>query len=241
MMTTDIEASLTFYTKLMNWRIQPVDLGDMGTYHMIHVGEQPIGGFVSLDSSHGIPSHWIPYITTPSVDDTCEEATRLGGQVCVPPTDIPQTGRFAVVTGPTGEVFSPFRFAFEEPPAASGTPGTFCYDELLTSDTEKAKAFYGDLFQWQVEGHDMGDMGIHFSLNSGGQEKAGMMALPEAAKGAPSHWLTYLMVEQLEEKAHLAQSLGATILVPPSPIPGIGRFAVLMDPSQAVFGLFSQG
>jgi hypothetical protein len=54
----------------------------------------------------GIPPHWMIYFAVADCDVMSEKATSLGGQVCVPPTDIPKIGRFAVITDPQGAVFS---------------------------------------------------------------------------------------------------------------------------------------
>ena len=54
----------------------------------------------------GIPPHRMIYFAVADCDAMSEKAASLGGQVCVPPTDIPNIGRFAVITDPQGAVFS---------------------------------------------------------------------------------------------------------------------------------------
>ena len=51
-----------------------------------------------------IPPHWMIYFA--DCDAGAERATELGGQVKVPPTDIPKVGRFSVIQDPQGAVFS---------------------------------------------------------------------------------------------------------------------------------------
>jgi predicted enzyme related to lactoylglutathione lyase len=46
------------------------------------------------------------YVAVDKVDDSAEKIKELGGNVCVPPTDIPNVGRFCVVNDPTGATFS---------------------------------------------------------------------------------------------------------------------------------------
>ena len=108
LMTTDAARALPFYTTLFGWRAETMPMGGAGEYTMFHVGDEGLGGMVPLDPAHGIASHWIAYVTVPNVDAACEQATALGGTVGVPPTDIPNVGRFAVVEDPQGAVFSPF-------------------------------------------------------------------------------------------------------------------------------------
>jgi len=92
MMTTDAERSRAFYTGLLGWKTGEMEIEAMGTYQMIQLGEEPIGGFMPLDPSHGAPSHWLGYIAVASVDACCAKATELGGKVCVPAMDIPTWG-----------------------------------------------------------------------------------------------------------------------------------------------------
>src|SRR5688572_7611016 len=148
LMTTDLAKSLEFYTALFGWERKPFDLGPAGTYDMLYAGEIGIGGMVPLsgEEAQGVPSHWIGYISVGDVDAAAAKADASGGKTRVPPTDIPTVGRFAVVEDPTGAVFSPFRGQGPEQPQPANAPlGTFAWDELMTSDTEKAGEFYTGL------------------------------------------------------------------------------------------------
>jgi predicted enzyme related to lactoylglutathione lyase len=53
-----------------------------------------------------MPPHWMPYFQVEDCDAAAANAAKLGGTVCVPPTDIPSIGRFAVLQDPTGATFS---------------------------------------------------------------------------------------------------------------------------------------
>ena len=75
----------------------------------------------------------------------------------------------------------------------------------------------------------------------GGVDVAGMMNIsdmgPEAA-AVPPNWSIYFGTSDADNSVEKAKSLGATVIVPPSDIPGIGRFSVLKDPQGAVFSVF---
>lgn len=66
-----------------------------------------VAGMITMDESWppGVPSHWMTYFAVADADQSVARVTELGGQVRVPPTDIPP-GRFAVVADPAGAVFS---------------------------------------------------------------------------------------------------------------------------------------
>lgn len=101
LMTTDTAKAGEFYSKLLGWEQTPFP-GDM-PYTMFKIGEQSAGGMGSITPEMGnVPPHWMSYITVDDVDASAKKAEELGGKVVVPPTDIPNVGRFTLVTDPTG-------------------------------------------------------------------------------------------------------------------------------------------
>ncbi len=240
LMTTDVETSAQFYCNLFGWITKEVDMGrKTGKYTMIGLGDKSIGGFEKLAKGENVASHWIGYVTTDDIGACVERAQRHGGKVCVPVTEIPNTGRFAIVTDPTGAVLSPFQFGGDPMPEAEGHPpiGDFCWDELLTTDPKRAAAFYGEMFGWSSEAMDMGRWGTYHLQKRGSKDAAGMLQLPKDVD-APPHWITYVHVTDVDAITAKARQLGGTIHREPTDIPNIGRFAVLADPTGAVFGIF---
>jgi uncharacterized protein len=238
LMTTDLEKSTAFYTGLLGWKTGKMEVEAMGSYQMIQIGEEPIGGYMPLDPGHGAPSHWIGYIAVEGVDACCAKALLLGGKVCVPATDIPGVGRFAVLEDPQGGVFSPFQSGEpcgEEKPPVKDFAGRFVWNELLTSDPEAAASFYTALFGWGHKKEPMGEMDYHLFL-LGEEMIGGMMKSPQPMPRP--YWLPYIAVESVDASAQKAISLGATSCHPPTDIPDIGRFSVFVDPTGASFALF---
>lgn len=242
LMTTDAPRALAFYQALFDWTTRDIPMGEW-SYTMLHVGELGIGGVVPLDPAHGVPSHWMGYVTVDDVDAACARVPELGGTVCVPPADIPNTGRFAVVEDPTGAVFSPFTFVEGQTPPEPDGPvpyGAFCWEEVMTRDPQRAAAFYAALLGWRYETMDLGAQGEYRVAHRGAAPESGMMQLPAAAvaEGARSHWLPYLHTADVDATHARAVEHGAASLVAPEDIPGIGRFAVLRDPTGARFALY---
>ncbi len=237
LMTTDPAKARAFYTALFGWEQRPWDMGGGETYDMIYAGEHGLGGVMPLDASAGIPSHWIGYISVADVDAACATTARAGGKTCVPPTDIPTVGRFAVVEDPAGAVFSPFKSSSPPMPQPASPPlGTIAWNELLTTDPERAGEFYSGIAGWRVEKMDMGPMGFYWLWKRGDANAGGMMRMPANAPGRP-HWLPYVAIASCDASAARAAELGATVLVKPTDIEQWGRFAVALDPTGAVFGM----
>ena len=102
LMTTDPAAAASFYATVFGWQPQPVDMGPAGTYTLLNrpgvknaKGDQVSAGGI-MKAPPGVPySFWLPYVQVEDTDALSERAARLGAKVTVPPTDIPNIGRFA--------------------------------------------------------------------------------------------------------------------------------------------------
>ena len=109
--TTDPAGAKRFYPEVIGWATQEYE-GGMIPYSFWMMDGRMIGGLMELPQEardRGVPPHWMPYIGTPDVDATAAQAQKLGGQVVVAPMDIPDIGRFAVLTDPQGAAFSIFK------------------------------------------------------------------------------------------------------------------------------------
>jgi len=123
---------------------------------------------------------------------------------------------------------------------ATYTPGRFVWHELFTGDLEASKRFYGELFGWTAEVADMGELGTYTMFLSNGQQiGVGMIKMPEEAAAPRGSWLSYVMVENVDEAAKRIVELEGKIWREPSDIPGVGRFAVAADPTGAMFAVFA--
>jgi uncharacterized protein len=105
--TRDIAAAQSFYSDVLGWDVEERDFGGV-KYTLWKVdGEMVAGGMPMGDQfPPEVPPHWAVYFAVDDTDATAEKAKQLGGQVQVEPMDIPDVGRFAVISDPQGAVFS---------------------------------------------------------------------------------------------------------------------------------------
>jgi len=119
--------------------------------------------------------------------------------------------------------------------------GRWIWYELITSDTAGAKRFYGDLVGWTAQDMPMPDGGgePYSIFSADGNGVAGMMNLgePMKAEGMPPNWTGYICVDDCDAAAEKVKSLGGSVRREPLDIPGIGRFAIVIDPAGAVFAI----
>lgn len=229
--STDAEAAKRFYAELLGWEYKAWE-GEEQAYSMIRSDGVEHGGFVGIDPASGLPGHWVAYVVT-EVDAAVERAREAGAEIPVEPKDIPEVGRFAVVSDPHGAVSSPFAPSYDSPPPQ----GTFAWDELVTPDIEGARSFYGTVFGWGSRDMDMGgDVSYVVFTRGDGEDVCG--AMQQQGSPGPASWLSYLVSEDVDAAAKRAVELGATLQIEPSTTEGIGRSAVLTDPTGALFGLY---
>ena len=204
-MSGDVEKAKSFYTELLGWEVDAVDVGDQ-KYPMIKNDGQMHGGFGA--SQGGSPSHWLGHVAVEDADQTAEKVKAGGGTIYYGPDDIPEVGRFVIFADPQGAVIS--AFASSTPPEGPPAEGTFAWDELATSDVDGAKKFYGDIFGWKSRDMDMGG-GMVYSIfeRPGGGDAGGCMALTEDMKSnnVPPNWLVYLGTEDVDGTTGKAKSI----------------------------------
>ena len=139
---------------------------------------------------------------------------------------------------PTGAMLSVW-----EPKAHFGAdlvnaPGSACWSELATTDVKTAGAFYSSLFGWSLK--ESSDGMPYTEIGNKGRMIGGMMPVNgPALQDVPPHWSVYFAVDNCDATAEKAEGLGATLCVPPTDIPNVGRFAVVQDPQGAFFSIFT--
>jgi predicted enzyme related to lactoylglutathione lyase len=120
------------------------------------------------------------------------------------------------------------------------THGDFSWTELMTRDVAGARKFYSEVLGWEMEEMPMGEGQPYVVLKAGGEAVGGMMLMPESVPAqVPPHWAAYVTVNDVDATAKKAQELGATLLVPPTDIPNVGRFSTIQDPQGAVLSVIS--
>src|SRR4051812_45239786 len=95
------EAATEFYPKFVPWKTQSWEKD--GSYTLWVAKNGPVGGIMPLSdtaSASGAKSYWLPYIATTDLENTVNEATRLGGLIITRPTEIANGGRYAVLADP---------------------------------------------------------------------------------------------------------------------------------------------
>jgi predicted enzyme related to lactoylglutathione lyase len=242
--TTDQKAGVSFYRSLFGWDVNEQPIGPSEMYSMFQMRGKEVAAAYTMrpeERQTGAPPHWNAYVTVESADEAAKRAQELGGKVFAPAFDVMDAGRMAVLQDPTGAVFQVW-----EPKKSIGAkildePGALCWTELATRDTKGARKFYTQLFGWSAKesSADAGAGMEYTEFSVQGKPGIGMMSMPaQVPAQVPAYWMPYFQVTDCDASASKAKELGGSLMVPPTDLPNVGRFAVVSDPQGATFAIF---
>lgn len=233
----DLDRAVSFYRGLLGWDVEATDT-PAGPYAVARLDEEQVAGLMPIeaDAPPGRPDAWTVYLGTDDLDRTVAAATSAGGTVLLPPMDIGEGASVAVLADPVGAVLG----VMSDPSAAPlpmGTEGTLYWAEVLSRDPGASRKFLESTFGWTAEEGTGEDPYTVFRAH--GEAVAGLMAMPpDVPEEAPSHWLVYFGVDDLDDALEDVVALGGSRATEPMEIADLGRFAVIQDPGEAVLALF---
>jgi uncharacterized protein len=144
-----------------------------------------------------------------------------------------------VFSDPTGAVLSAWQPKTHKGFGLTAEPGTFCWAELWTPDTSKAKAFHTDLFGWNTDIMKAMTGGDYTIFKTGETGVGGMLESTRVPGNIPPHWLPYFVVADCDAAVEKAKAEGGKAHMTPVDIPNVGRFAALADPQGAAFAVLT--
>lgn len=237
--TSDGEAGKRFYTQLFGWTYVDNPMGPGMVYTMYKLDGKDVAASYQLmpeQKERGVPPNWASYVSVANADETVEKATAAGATILQPGFDVYTFGRMAVIQDPTGAVFALWQPKDHKGAGIVNAPNSFTWNELMTSDTKKAGEFYSSVFGWKLDTQNFGPLEYTMMIN-GDRPNGGMLQITPEMGPIPPNWLVYFAVDDCDAKVTKATELGATVMKPADDIPGVGRFAILIDPQGAAFAL----
>ena len=178
--------------------------------------------------TEGHPPTWSTYFAVSNADATAAKVKDAGGRVLLEPFDVTDAGRMAIVSDPTGAVFDIWQAGNHFGAAIVNEHGALNWNELLTDETEKALAFYQEVFGHEIEVSTSLTGSDYFLIKVGDRGVAGAMAKPMAE--IPNHWGVYFAVDDVAKTIVQATENGGSLVHGPQEIPEVGTFAGLVDP-----------
>jgi predicted enzyme related to lactoylglutathione lyase len=248
LITPDPAGSKAFYDAVVGWDIDDHNTMESGgsDYRMINrAGGGFAGGVLKLDDkmkAGGARPTWLGYVQVDDVDAAAKATEAAGGAIHLPPFDIPNVGRIAMIADPQG---NPLYLMDPIPP--EGQPDAksdvfsvdaeqrIGWNELATRDAEALRPFYEQLFGWDTEQFmDMGEYGKYrFVFNDGVRIGAMSGTMPDA----PQAWRYYIRVPSIATAVEAVNAGGGKVTMGPHEVPGGDHIIIGTDPQGAEFAL----
>jgi hypothetical protein len=235
--TTDQDGAKSFYAGLFGWDYDDQAMPD-GVYSMALKSGETVAGIAPQPpalAAQGVPPTWNTYLAVDEVDAALERASRAGGQVFMPATDVMDSGRMAFIADPTGAAVGLWQAGKHIGATLVNEPGSVVWNELITSDGAAATAFYETVFALRAETTDMG--GQPYTMLHVGADPVGGM-IPPPMPELPNFWHVYFSVADADATVEAAKSSGGSVVVEPFDMP-VGRMATLRDPQGAIFSIIA--
>lgn len=236
LLTSDVAGAAAFYKAVVGWTARTG--AELDGYHLFSTGRTEVAGLMACPEGMERPA-WLGYLGVEDVDAKVAAVTAAGGACHVPPTDIPNIGRFALLADPQGVPFYVMRplDAGEESRAFDPMAAGHCrWNELTTTDPKAAFAFYGKEFGWKKDGGmPMGEMGEYEFISHAGVMIGAVMPLQPGTPAA--HYTYYFGVPDIDAAAAAITANGGQVLFGPMEIPGDEYAGVALDPQGALFGI----
>jgi uncharacterized protein len=235
--TSDEAGARDFYSAVFGW---DVDVNEIpgGTYSTFMKGGRSVAAAAQQreeEAAGGVPPHWNLYVSVDDADAFAAKASSAGGNVIAPPFDVMELGRMAVISDPTGAVLGLWQDKAMGGYGVIDDPGTVNWHELMTPDLAKARAFYSELFGWEIEEYPM-PRGTYTVFKSGEASRGGATATPENL-GNLAAWTVYFEVEDCDGTVEKIKGAGGSVQFGPEFAETVGKFATIADPQGASFAI----
>jgi predicted enzyme related to lactoylglutathione lyase len=233
--TPDLDQAAAFYSALFGWECPPGP-EEAGGYRVCTLNGRTVAG-IAPQMQPGPPA-WSNYVNVDDADDIVARVSANGGTVMMPPMDVMTAGRMAFFADSVGAVLGVWQPGDHPGAGVVNEPGSFSWSELVTTDVEKSKDFYGKVFGWGAETHGDGP-GAYTEWQLNGRSIGGMMEKPPMMPAeVPPFWGVYFTVTDTDAAVDKIKSLGGGLMMGPMDIEP-GRFAVVTDPLGAAFNIIT--
>lgn len=237
--TTDPAVSRDFYARLFGWtyHIDPDPARRQYTTALLH--DRPVAGIAGVPVQPGNSGRWTLYLNSANVGHVATVIEEWGGQVYYGPSEVAGHGSILIGSDPTGG-----EIGFWHPATSwvfhTTHPGSLAWAVLNTRDGQRADEFFASLFGYRRQQIGEGIDVDYTSWSLGERTILGRLQMDEQwSWDTPPHWMLYFAVDPAigtDGTANRVLELGGQVDLYPFDS-GLGRIAVVQDPSGAAFSL----
>ena len=234
LLTTDPKKALAFYTAVFDW--QSMSYADDSYIELSHDGRitSAIVLYESDDAVDG-DARWLVSLSVKNVDAAVATAVKNGGTVLEPATDLPDRGRYSVISDAQGAVLMLLRATGGDPVDTTPILDQWEWAELWTDDMESAVSFYEALAGYDTMRFPDSTGGARIVLGTDGVARTTIVQLPW--DDVDANWIPYIPVANLSDTLRRVNDAGGAVLVTPDDSKPSVDVAIVMDPTGGVFAI----
>jgi predicted enzyme related to lactoylglutathione lyase len=227
LVTSDLDAAKRFYGGLLGWTFQEFQVRE-GRYALASLDGKPVAGILQPAKREVNVSQWITYFSVEDVDAAVAAGKQVGASVAVPPRDIANQGRAALLVDPQGAPVAVARLAGGDPAPAPPALNGWLWVDLWTREPGASLSFYRGLLGLEPDAVELGGT-PYVVLGRGKQAYAGLIRIPQPE--IRPNWLPIVRVADAAAAAERAAQLGGRVLLAPRPEIRDGKAAIVADPT----------
>ena len=237
----DIPAAQRFYGELFGWTFDQAITGD-DQHGDARLRGQTVAGISQAPDV--LPTAvWITYVAVDGLQDALQRAIDAGATVLDEPVTLADERRLAVIADPEGVAIGLSQAQDLGGAQVVNEPGAWTMSALHSADAQRAAAFYGAVFGWQLETREDWPVGLWRRPGYAGPHTSPALPPDLVAVLAqtnpdevPPHWAVNVQVHDVDDAVRQAQTLGAALVVSPVDT-ATARSAAIQDPQGAVIAI----
>lgn len=233
LVTTDPQRAVAFYSTVFDW--QPHYFADKNYIELSH-NDRVVSSVVSYDDDEAEAgdARWLVSISVTDVDAATQNAVNGGGAILEAPTDLPNRGRYSVISDSQGAVLMLLRATGGDPTDDSRSLNEWAWAELWTNDIEGAVDFYHALAGYDAMRIPDADGGERVLLGTDGKARATVIPLPW--DDVEPNWIPYIPVASATDTLQRIVDAGGTVLEKTGG-DELVAVAIVMGPTGGVFAI----
>jgi predicted enzyme related to lactoylglutathione lyase len=234
LVTTDPQKAVKFYSTVFAWQAQY--FSDKQYIELSRDG-RPICSVVLFEDKEAQDgdAHWLVSISVDDVDAATQRAVDNGGSVLESPTDLPDRGRYSVISDSQGAVLMLLRATGGDPIDDPIRVDEWAWAELWTDDLVEAESFYKSLAGYDSLHFPDESGGERLLLGSDGEVRATIVSLPW--DDVEPNWIPYIPVTNVADTLKRINDAGGALLLKSDDTDGSAAVAIVVDPTGGVFAI----
>lgn len=230
---TDLERSKKFYSDVFGWEYAGGE-PEYGGYTNATVGGRAVAALAPPMPGWDDQSAWTVYLGSNDMATTHEAVKAAGGRPIMEPMEVGSFGTMGLWLDPTGALFGAWQSGEHCGFAVVDEPGSVAWCDYMSTDFEKAKAFFADAFGFRYE--PMGEGYALYTVPDQADRPAG--GIGQAAEGMTPGWNVCFHVDRIEAALERIQQAGGKALGEPTDFE-FGRFAPASGPDGEGFVVYT--